>query len=332
MIPNLILLTGEDTFRLHERLRVLRKGFQGKYPNGEIKVFETPVKGSGHDNRSALAELDGLVCTPNLFGEKRLAICEADWWNADKFDNADNFWKHLPDNADNSTVLIVQPKLDKRTKWTKYIMKEAKIEEYAPLDEHSLLRWIETRAENLGSKISRADAKHLINRCGTDLWHISSELDKLSTAAHGEAITVNLLNALTIPHPQLEVWDFLANLSQKNAQGAVDKFRSLLTMGTPIHQIFSMIQREIRVHAQLRAGLDAGLSEHAIAGQTKLHPFVVKKTLSSTKNFTLEEITDLYEQLFDIEKRMKSGGIVVSTSDTRPLEVAIEKFIIKCCT
>ena len=331
MIPNLILLTGEDTFRLHERLRVLRKGFQNKYPNGEIRVFETPIRGDGHDSKSELAELDGLVCTPNLFGEKRLAICEADWWNADKFDNADKFFQHLPHNSDNSTLIIVQPKLDKRTKWTKFVLKEAKVEEYAPLDEHNLLRWIEERAEKLGTKISRKDAKYLIDRCGTDLWHISSELDKLSTAAHGEPLTLNLLETLTIPHPQLEVWDFLENLSKKNAKGAIDKFRSLLEMGTSIQQLFSMIQREIRIHAQLRAGLDAGLNPKEIATQTKLHPFVVSKTLSCTRNFEMEQITELYEQLFDIEKKLKSGGIIVTTSDTRPLEVAIEKFIIKCC-
>lgn len=331
MIPNLILLTGEDTFRLHERLRVLRKGFQKKYPNGELRIFETPQRGDGHDNKNALAELDGLVCTPNLFGEKRLAICETDWWNAAKFDEAEKFFQHLPDNAENSTLLIVQPKLDKRTKWTKFVLKNAKTETYEPLDESSLLRWIEERAAKLGTSISRADAKHLINRCGTDLWHISSELDKLSTAAHGGSITVNLLEKLTIPHPQLEVWDFLENLSKKNTQGAIDKFRSLLSMGSSIHQLFSMIQREIRVHAQIRAGLDQGLSEKEIASITKLHPFVVKKTIASTRHFDIKKIEELYEHLFDIEKRMKSGGIIVSTTDTRPLEVAIEKFIVDCC-
>ncbi len=331
MISNLILLTGEDTFRMHERLRVLKKGFVQKYPNGELRIFETPQRGDGHDNMAALMQLNDLVCTPNLFGEKRLAICEADWWNTAKFDKAEAFFNILPDNTDNSTVLVVQPKLDKRTKWSKFFQENARTEEFEPLDESTLLRWIEKRAEQWDATISRSEAKYLMDRCGTNLWHLSSELQKLATAANGEAISRTMIETLSLPHPQLEIWGFLEKLSRGDAQEAIKRFRSLLTMGNPIHQLFSMIQREIRVHAQLRAGLDQGLYENEIAKRTKLHPFVVKKTLGCTRNFSAEKIRKLYDELFEIEKRMKSGGIIVTTSDTRPLEVAIEKFIIKCC-
>ena len=194
-----------------------------------------------------------------------------------------------------------------------------------------MLRWIEKRAEQWDATISRSEAKYLMDRCGTNLWHLSSELQKLATAANGEAISRTMIETLSLPHPQLEIWGFLEKLSRGDAQEAIKRFRSLLTMGNPIHQLFSMIQREIRVHAQLRAGLDQGLYENEIAKRTKLHPFVVKKTLGCTRNFSAEKIRKLYDELFEIEKRMKSGGIIVTTSDTRPLEVAIEKFIIKCC-
>ena len=331
MISNLILLTGEDTFRLHERLRVLKKGFTQKYPEGELKIFETPQRGDGHDNNNALRELNDLVCTPNLFGGKRLAICENNWWNAEKFEKADTFFKHLSENADNSTILVVQPKLDKRTKWSKFFLENTRKEEFNLLNESNLLRWIERRTEILGSSISRKDAQFLMNRCGTNLWNLSSELEKLATASDTQSISQKIIESLCMPQPQLEVWDFLEKLSRGDAKGAIQRFRSLLLMGTPIQQIFSLIQREIRIHAQLRAGLDQGLQENEIAKQTKLHPFVVKKTIRCTQKFSTQKIRKLYDQLFDIEKRMKSGGIIITTSDTRPLGIAIEKFIIRCC-
>jgi DNA polymerase-3 subunit delta len=332
MISNLILLTGEDTFRLHERLRVLKKGFAQKYPDGELKIFETPQRGDGNNNDSALRELNDLVCTPNLFGGKRLAICENDWWNAEKFEKADTFFKNLPENTDNSTILVVQPKLDKRTKWSKFFLENARKEEFDLLDESSLLRWIEQRTEKLGSSISRKDAQFLMNRCGTNLWNLASELEKLATASDTTPISQKIIESLSPPQPQLEVWDFLEKLSQGDTQKAIQRFRSLLMMGIPIQQIFSLIQREIRIHAQLRAALNQKLPEREIAQRTKLHPFVVKKTIGCTRNFSAQKIRELYDQLFDIEKRMKSGGIVTTTSDTRPLEIAIEKFIIRCCS
>lgn len=331
MISNLILLTGEDTFRLHERLRVLKKGFLKKYPDGELRIFETPQRGDGHNNKESLAQLNDLVCTPNLFGGKRLALCEKNWWNPEKFKESVSFFQKLPENSENSTLLIVQPTLDKRTKWAKFFLENSRIEEFPLLDESNLLRWIEQRTEKLGNTISRNNAKFLINRCGTNLWNISSELEKLVTASGTKPISQEIIESLCLPQPQIEVWDFLEKLSRSDTRGAIERFRSLLTIGTPIQQIFSLIQREIRIHAQLRTGLDQGLHEREIAKRTKLHPFVVKKTIGCTKNFSIKKIQKLYDQLFDIEKRMKSGGIITTTSDTRPLEIAIERFIVSCC-
>ena len=331
MIENLILLTGEDTFRLQERLRVLKVGFRKKYPDGEIKIFETPLRGSGHENRAELQKLYELTCTPNLFGGKRLAICEEDWWNPEKFDEADSFFQALPHNADTASVLIIQPKLDKRTKWSKFLLENARKEVFDPLDEASLLRWMEQRAEKFGAILSRKEALFLMERCGTDLWHLASEIEKLAMAADEKIISQHLIKHLTLPHPQLEIWGFLDHLSQKQTAKAIVKFRSLLGMGNPIHQLFSMLQRELRVYAQLRAGMDQGLRETEITQRTKLHPFVVKKALPHIQQFSMKKIKNLYDELFDIEKRMKSGGIIVTTNDTRPLEIAIEKFIVKCC-
>lgn len=333
MIVNLLLLTGEDTYRLHERLRFLRDGFRKKYPDGEIETLTSPERGDGHDQIAALTELQNTVCTPNLFGGKRLAICEAGWWSAEKFDAAtkNGFFESLPGMADCATLLVCQPKLDKRLKWSKFLKEHARVENFDPLDEQELLRWLEEFTEKNGGKIGRNEVRTLIDRCGTNLWHLTSELQKLIVATDGTAITTELIKKLTIASPELEVWDFLEQLSRGNTTAAIDQFRSLLQMGQPIQQLFGMLQREVRVHAQIRAGLDQNMNERDIAGRTKLHPFVVKKTMGATKRLSNKKIAQMYDELFDIERRIKSGGITTTSSDSRALEVAIEKFIVITC-
>ena len=92
-----------------------------------------------------------------------------------------------------------------------------------------------------------------------------------------------------------------------------------------------MIIREIRIHAQLLSGLNQNLQAREIATATKIHPFVVNKTLPTSKNFTISQIKKLYDHLFIIDTRLKSGGITMTADDTSEFELAIEKFIIQSC-
>lgn len=323
MIPNLLLLTGDDDFRLRERARFLREGFRTKYPDGEVEFFE---------QADEFAALENSVLTPNLFGGKRLAVCDQ-FWSAEKFETAQkaDFFKRLPDFTDTATILCLEPKLDKRTKWTKFFLGHSRTEAFAPLDESGLLRWIERAAETFGGNISRDCAQFLLNRCGENLWLLSREIAKLTAAAGEKPVEKELILELTLPHPQLEIWDFLEQVSRKNATAAIGKFRSLLQMGQSVQQIFSMLQREVRIHAQIRAALDHNLPPAAIAKQTKLHPFVVQKTLPLSRQFSRQKIEQLYDHLFEIERRLKSGGIVVTSNDTGEFELAIEKFIVTLC-
>jgi DNA polymerase III delta subunit len=76
MIKNLILLTGADDFRLRERLRFYRKAFRQKYPEGEIEDIDSETK---------FSVLENAVMTPNLFGSRRLVICE-DFWSPENYE------------------------------------------------------------------------------------------------------------------------------------------------------------------------------------------------------------------------------------------------------
>lgn len=322
MISNLLLLTGEDSYRLFERSRLYQKKFQEKYEGGEIDRF---------GENSDFHEFESAVLTPNLFGGKRMLVCE-DFWNADRFEQAQKsgFFDRLPDFAEQSTVLVILPKIDKRLKFSKFFLGNAKVESFEPLDENEILRWIEKHAQKHASSIGRSEAQSLMRRCGTDLWNLSSEIQKLALISDGK-ITATDIASFTIAHPQMEIWDFTEKLSRRDANGAIDKFRTLLQMGQTPHQIFPMIQREIRIHAQLRAGIDQRLSPAEIAAQTKLHPFVVKKTIGLTQNFSQEKIQTLYDILFTIDKKLKTGGLYGTSTDTEEFELEIERFILTAC-
>ncbi len=323
MIKNLVLLTGSDSYRLVKKLQFYKQKFREIYPDGEISYLE---------KENSYQDLENSVFTPNLFGGKRLVICE-NFWDSEKFEKAENkkFFEKLPEQEATCTVLIVIPKLDKRLKFSKFLLKTARTESFEKLAENELIRWIEKFTKKEGGKISRENAQKLWQRCGDDLWTLSSEIKKLIFTSNSREITEENIEKMTQANPQLEIWDFLKNLSQCNAPAAIEKFRNLLTSGTPVQMIFSMIQREIRIHAQIVNGLERNLSERDIANEAKIHPFVVKKTLPLSRNFSAKKIEMMYDSLFEIDMKIKTGGIMTTSTDASELELAVEKFIIKFC-
>ena len=260
MIKNLILLTGRDTYRLNNRLKFYKEKFREKYENGEISFL---------NKENSYRFLENIIFTPNIFGGKRLAICD-NFWDSEKYEKAEKnkFFEKLQNYQEECSLMIVLPKPDKRLKFSKFLLKNARIEKFNIYEENELIRWIEKFTIKNNGSISRENSQKLLRRCGNDLWVLDSEIRKLVFAGNGE-ISAENVEKLTRANPRLEIWDFLKNLSECNSLAAILKFRDLLVSGVSVQQIFSMVQREIRIHAQLVNGLDRNLSERDIAIETK---------------------------------------------------------------
>ncbi len=320
MIKNLILLTGEDNFRLTERKNFYKKMFRQKYSDGEVELFE---------REHSIKDLENSIFTQNLFGGRRLVFCE-NFWDPDKFETSQKtkLWDKLESFSDNVTVFLVEEKLDKRKKLTKFLTANSKVEEFAPLDEGSLYRWANAYATKKGGNLTHKNAQTLVNRCGDNLWNLSREIEKLVVASDDGEISEKMILNFTVPHPKTIIWTFLEDLSSKKVHSALKNFRELVGMGESIHQIFAMMMREIRIHAMIRSGIDQNFDQSKIAKSASLHPFVVKKTMGATKNFTLNDIEKMYDELWEIDKKLKTGGISTTADSATEFEVAIDKFIV----
>ena len=323
MIPNFILLTGPDDYRRSTRQRFFVDGFKAKYPEGEITRFE---------EGDQFNEIQNTVLTPNLFASRRLVITD-NFWKPEIFEAAEkaDFWKALEGQSDSVTLISIEPTLDKRTKAAKALLKIGKVETYDLLEAPELVQWMIWGAEQKGVLLKQSDAQYMLDRCGVNGWNLHSEIEKLAMASGSEPITRELIDQFTLPQPSAIVWDFLNALSKQQAKPALASFSKLLQSGESAHMIMAMIIREVRIHAQLKAGSEDNLDAKLIASRTKLHPFVVQKTLPLSKKFTQEQIKEMYNQLLKLDRRLKTGGLSVSTDDAGELELAIEKFIIASC-
>jgi DNA polymerase-3 subunit delta len=68
-----------------------------------------------------------------------------------------------------------------------------------------------------------------------------------------------------------------------------------------------MLARQIRILIQVSELQGQGLAQDQIAGELKLHPYVVKKGLAQAPNFTMSQLEEAYALLVDTDWAIKTG-------------------------
>ena len=126
----------------------------------------------------SVGELRELLTGQTLFGDDETVII---------IDLSQNIevWSEFPEIAKLSdlTVILLETKLDKRTKTYKNLAKNAKVQECATLSDRQrpeLVRWAVDRAKEQGAKVTKKQIETLINRLGYDQLRLDNLFEQLA--------------------------------------------------------------------------------------------------------------------------------------------------------
>ena len=109
--------------------------------------------------------------------------------------------------------------------------------------------------------LARGAAAHLVNRCGTDIAALLSELEKCALRAGiGTPVTAAVIDEMTKATLSETVFDLTDSIGARQGAKALKSLQDLLSAGEPPELIMSLIVRHLRQMLQARALLDAGLS------------------------------------------------------------------------
>lgn len=309
---------GEDDYRSTQRLRYYAQQFAEKYPEGTLTHLSA---------EHTVTDLQQAVLSVGLFASRSLVICRG-FWTPEKYDAAEKMGLLTTlETVTDTTVVFFPEKIDKRLRWSKYLLASCTVENYPLLEQPELLQWVLTQAQQRGLTLSSTMASTLLSWCGENLWHLHQEIEKL--AQHGGPVTPALVETLCLPHPEAIIWDFTEALSRREEAKALQQLERLLSAGESPYTVLAMMQREIRILTQLRYALDHHTD--GIAKATGLHPFVVQKTVPLAKYFTMTELREFYGQLLEADTAMKSGGVTSEADDDRELYQLLLSLITRIC-
>ena len=109
------------------------------------------------------------------------------------------------------------------------------------------------------------------------------------------------------PSSGINVFAFTDAIGARRRLDALIIFHRLLRDGETAEKIFWTLLWHIKSLATIHALRSAGEDAATIARKAKMHPFVVKKGLAQAANFSLAELSHIYEQLSDLDLQIKQS-------------------------
>ena len=219
---------------------------------------------------------------------------------------------YLKEPAPYTVMVISAPyeKLDERKKITKELKRNAELVEAKKLSEHELKKWVKERARSNGLEFEEKAIDQLLSLAGTNMFMLSSEVDKLSLyAAEQKRIDSELVEKLVARTLEQNIFTLIERVVQRRLDEALRIYYDLLKQNEEPIKILALLSGQFRLIYQVKELSRRGYGQQQIAGYLKIHPFRVKLALGQAGSFTDEELANLMEMLAEADYQMKTGGM-----------------------
>lgn len=260
----------------------------------------------------ALERLDGSEAEPERLQEaltslpflaaRKLVIIRDGAGNKAFAEQAPELLKAVPETTD---VVLVEPKLDKRSSYYKYLKAHTDFLECKQLDAGGLASRLVAAAKEQGGSLSSSDARYLIDRVGSDQQLLMSELEKL--VLYDPDVSRHSIDLLTEPAPQSTIFQLLDAAFAGNRKHALALYREQRALKVEPQQIVAMLGWQLHVLALLKTAGDRTPDE--VAKAAKVSPYTVKKSVTIARRLTRARLTGLIDRLVSIDQGSKRGKL-----------------------
>ena len=302
----LILLYGLDVYRSHLKLNEIIEEHKKTHQSGlNLKYVKLKQK--------TFQDFKDEIQTVSMFDEKKLIILEEAFANQDF---KENFLKQAKNFISSKDVVLFYEKLKipENSALLKILKKHGKVQEFELLEGQRLRSWVKKEFENYQTQISPSALEQLINYIGNDLWQFSNEIKKLISFKKKKAIELEDVQLIVKPKIESDIFKTIDAIASKNKKEALVLIHKHLEKGDNPLYLLSMIAFQFRNLLIVKDLLEKGRSYPAILKLTKLHPFVVKKTLYQAARFNMAELKKIYQQIFQADLTIKKGKVDPKTA------------------
>lgn len=244
---------------------------------------------------------EALESLPFL-ASRKLVVLRSPGSNKQFAENAERLLSELPEQTD---IIIVEPKLDKRLAYYKLLKKVTEFKEFNELDGPQLTRWLCDEAKSRGGQLSHKDANLLVGRIGVNQQMLASELTKL--LQYDSKITEETILLLTEQAPHSTIFDLLDSALSGKTKRAIELYEEQRAARVEPVQIIALLAWQLHVLALIKTAGTKRPDE--IASQARINPYVVRKSSNVASRLSLKELKELIHAVRNLDLRLKSESI-----------------------
>jgi DNA polymerase-3 subunit delta len=304
---------GEDEFTRAEELKKLR----AKMGDPQFAELNTTFLDG---RRVTLGELRHHADAIPFLAEKRLVIVEGllarlDPHRRKKDGEDEEAAEDEPDPEFAAGLSAYLPNLpEKILAKTNPILKlaqrdrnHAHVRQFSHPHPDQLADWIVNNTETKGGRIEFSAANDLAMFVGADLRALDNELEKLITYRSGETIRREDVRAIVSPAQEQSIFELADAMGKRDVAAALELLHDQLTHNVEPLYLLAMIARQFRMLLQVRDLAARGLTLEQIRTQLALHPFVARKVLEQSRNFSIDQLETIYRKLLETDVAVKTS-------------------------
>ena len=308
----IIFLYGEDTYRSSQKLQQIKdkyikevdkSGLDLSVLDGATLKFE---EFNQHVKASPFMARKRMVIIRNLISENKskeiqkevVELLNQESQTPDQ-DNILVFWEDTDHSKTKS----------KNALWDRLI-KEKFAQEFKPLTPTQLNTWITKEFQKRNAKIEKNAIPLLAATVGNDLWQMTNEIEKLINFRQDKIIASSDIENLVKAKYDDDIFKMVDALGNKNKKQALKLISDQIHLGSNEMYLLSMLIRQFRILLLIKdlQKANPNITKDKIAKELSLHPFVVQKALYQARNFTLEQLKNIYQMLLGTDLQIKTSS------------------------
>jgi DNA polymerase-3 subunit delta len=316
----ILFIHGPETYQVRQKVnQAVEKAVSQGVPETNVKRLDAA--------ETDLPELMAPFQNQGLFAERQIVVIR-DGLTALSAEEAETLVETAEKTGAQTVVILAEyGKPDRRRGAFKHAVKSAqKSWEFPELDSAGAQRFAREYAAARSYQIQPAAISALVEAAGHDGWRLVTELDKLSLAAGDGQITPALVSEQVASEESGDIFALVDAAGRRQTGTALEAFRALVGSGEPPLRIMAMLMRQYRlllvIHDLVGRKLpDAQIQSELARSVGPVPPFVMRKLKIQAGMFTDREVVENFDQLAEIDYRIKTGKI-----DAEP---ALELFIVE---
>lgn len=293
-LKNVYFFFGDDLYELERYVEKIKKTYS---------TLELGVNFFTLDKSNIDSLLD--ICTSvSFFGEEKLVLVK---------DTKLKFNVDLLSELKNtkSTVVIIEPEVDKRTSEYKKMQKLAVCIEFTSLKAKDAAVYVRKVLAGYKVQVSEDVAEYMVEVCTPNKQLLINEFRKIvAYLKEGDVLTKEIIDKICVRTLDAKIFDVIDNIIAKKKDVAFSELDDLIAQKTYIGVISSVIYKQLKQLYMIKLLEEKSRQTKMridISQELGINPFVYSKLSKIKEMYTKEKLEELLLEFADYDLNSKIG-------------------------